>query len=699
MRAGFLSALLVVLALVGCASVSGVEIDQYAEGALVAPLEAFQLGEAQEPEADGEDKPDEAASDDSESEGDDKPPAGSDAIDDLKKDVDSATDEDQVKASMGSTVQKAMAEKKADLLTKASKAADEKTEKAAAKRAEKKAKQDIDEEEAKAQESAEARDADAKAAKKKLEATEMEMNQATDEVSQTGERKKLLFKRQSAEEEAKTATAERISAEEKAKISAAQRVAAEEDAKKAAAMRLTQEEQARASQKSPLELHAMEAKAFQQAAELKIREGEALARVAALKSGSDLKHTEDVDVAKEATEKGALHEAKVRLHHLVEQATAALFDAKAKPFDKKALQEVIHMKERVSEAKADVLRLAGSVKTVQVDVAHDEKMLKHSDDPSVEEEKHGDHDDKFDDSKDDQFNSEHDVDEKHEKHYDLKHPDIRHMSEEQIKYWANKKMKWRIEDPMDKNKVMAKIFQVKNMEAETLEKMNELNTQVEMNSTGVRAGLMAKGETVIMNGELVKPDPKFHIKHTFQGQKGRDPATEDNGRDPENDALKKLTDEDLRDHVKSMHEDTEDEIKIAVDARTAPYAPEGSPDAAARQLSALKKNVMFNRNVRGLGPKEDPFKKAKESDTEEDSETASGVDADAKDEDDDEDPSKAPDPTLGETDEDSDDDQVDAIMEKADDDAMSDENDVDETMDETSMQYDLDTVDDDEPGR
>jgi hypothetical protein len=222
-----------------------------------------------------------------------------------------------------------------------------------------------------------------------------------------------------------------------------------------------------------------------------------------------------------------------------------------------------------------------------------------------------------------------------------------------------------------------------------------------MNTTGVRAGLMAKGETVIMNGELVEPDPKFHTKHTFQGQKGRDPKTEDNGRDPENDALKKFTDEDLRDHVKSIHDDSEDEIKIAVDARTGPYAPAGSPDAAARQLADLKKNVMYNRNVRGLGPKEDPFKKAKAADSEEDSESATGVDADAKDEDDDEDPSKAPDPTesLGETNQDSDDDQVDAIMEKADDDAMSDENDVDETMDETSMQYDLDTVDDDEPGR
>merc|ERR1711968_287470 len=136
-------------------------------------------------------------------------------------------------------------------------------------------------------------------------------------------------------------------------------------------------EQARASQKSPLELRAMEAKAFQQAAQLKIREGEALARVAALKSGSDLKHSEDTDIAKETSAKGALHEAKVKLHHLVEQATAALFEAKAKPFDKSALQQVIHMKERVSEAKANVVRLASSVKIDQDAVQHDQQELDH----------------------------------------------------------------------------------------------------------------------------------------------------------------------------------------------------------------------------------------------------------------------------------------------------------------------------------
>merc|ERR1712054_395608 len=106
MRASPLSHLLVLLALVAVSNVTALEIDQHDQGALVAPLEAVQLGEMQDPY-------------ETESEGDEQV-AGKDAIDDLRRDVDSATTEDQVKSSMTRTIQKAMAEKKADLLTKAS---------------------------------------------------------------------------------------------------------------------------------------------------------------------------------------------------------------------------------------------------------------------------------------------------------------------------------------------------------------------------------------------------------------------------------------------------------------------------------------------------------------------------------------------------------------------------------------------------
>jgi len=695
---------LVALALIGVAPASSSDIrDDHVhldEGGLVMPFqEESQLGEAQAPV---EEAKEEAAKEDQAQDNENVPefpkideegPPGQAAINDLKKDVQGATSVKQVKSSMKLTIQKAMADKKADLLEKASKAADENTEKAAEKKAERQARRDIEEEETKARQKAEERNAEAEAAKAKLMLEKKQVKHARDAIANSAKGESLMYQRKAAEEGAKTATAERIAAEERAKTSAAERVASEEEAKKAAALRLTQEEQARAAQKSPLELHAMEAKAFQQAAQLKIREGEALAKVAALKSGSDLQHTEDKDVAKEATAKSALHEAKVKLHHLVERATAALFSAKAKPFDKSALQEVIDMKEKVSAAKAEVVKLAQSVKVDKESVRHDEDEIKTTEGKEEQENEEDIHHDEGKENDPEEERSEFEKDEKHEKHFDLKHPDIRHMTDEQVKYWANKKMKWRNEDPMSKNKVMAKIFQLKDMEAQTLTKMNEVNTQIGMNTTGVRASALAKGENVIVGDELVKPNPSFHLNHVFQGQKGRDPRTEEVGRDANEDDMKSVSDEDLEDEVRQIHANGQKQVDVAIAARTPPYARPGSQMAPVNGLLDLKKSVKQNMNLMRNDhvSKEEQDEQAK-------------VATEATQQKDEEEPSK-PSTSLGEDDDDNtnnqsdDGDENESIVEREDDDALTDDTDVSEAMDETSMMDDIGSVENDVPER
>jgi len=664
-----LAQLLVVIALVGIAPTSGVANEEYLnlnEGALVTPIEEIEVTEDQ---PDDRDQPEETQ---------EKAP-GQDAVDEMRQDVDGATSVDQVKSSMSNTIQKAMAEKKADLLAKASKAADEKTEKLAEAEAEKKARLKIADEEDEAKERERQREAKSKASDHQEEKAQLEMDDAKKDLVRSSEKKSVMHNRKVAEEEAKTATARRIAAEEKAKTAAAERVASEEEAKKAAALSLTQKEQSQAAEKSPLELHAMEAKAFQQAAELKIKEGEALGKVANLKKGSDMRHREDGDMGREAASKASLHEAKVKLHHLVEQATAALFEAKAKPFDKAALQNVISMKDAVTAAKAEVVRLSGTLTTEREAVHNDEEEIK------GEYEKHEDlhHDEGTEDDSDKAKGEKNHAME--EKVHDMQHPDLKHLSDKEIKYWANKKMDWRVEDPMDKNKVMAKIFQLKNMEAETLTKMNEVNTQIGMNSTGVRASMLGKGESVIVDGQLVKPNPSFHLRHTFQGQKGRDPKTEDNGRDQERDALKAHSPQDLEDHMTAMNAATDQEIEVAVAARTAPYAPPGDKSATVSGLSDLKMAV--KNNVKYIDPENQTPDERKGDDS---------VKAEA--EEDTEEPNEADQPTmsLGEDNEDNnmtsldnaDEQQDEALVEKEDDDELADENDVDEEMDETSMDDD-----------
>jgi len=583
-----------------------------------------------------------------------------------------ATSVDQVKSSMKNSIQEAMAIKKADLVAKASASetvtADNDTENTAEKTAAAQTKAEIIQEQEAAEEQVTTERAKKQASEKKMERADQEEEEAKYALQNADQKNALLFQRQTAEEGAKAATANRIAAEEKAKTSAAQRVMEEENAKKAAAVQITKEEEARASQKTPMELHAMEAQAFEQAAALKVREGEALAKIAALKTGSDLQHTEDKDVANEANANSKLHEAKVALHHLVEQATAALFQAKAKPFDKAALEQVTQMREQVSQAKAKVLRLRQDVNVDQKDVTHD-KQAAHEDDDDDDD--HDDDDDRPGAAHEGNIDdTEHEKDPHFEKKYDLKHPDIRHMSDEQIHYWANKKMEWRNEDPMNTNKVMAKIFDIKNMEAQTLSKMNEVNAQMSMPTNGTRATMMGRGQTVIVGGELVSPNPSFHLNHVFQGQKGKDPQTENVGRDPERDALKVFTDQSLSDHLSQLHEHTTQEIDRAVAARKFPFLPPGSAQGSVSTLDDLKKLVGQN--------------KKQDTQTEESSRSEQkAIDESIKGEEE-EKPQR-----LGD-----DDSTFDAASESEDEDALTDDNDVSEIEDETSMMDDLGDIDD-----
>merc|ERR1712230_175463 len=78
---------------------------------------------------------------------------------------------------------------------------------------------------------------------------------------------------------------------------------------------------------------------------------------------------------------------------------------------------------------------------------------------------------------------------------------------------------------------------------------------------------MAKGATVVVGGELVKSNPEYHITHTFQGQKGRDPMTENDGRDPDRDNDKSETMDEALDRIHSSKNDMDEQIAAARHAR------------------------------------------------------------------------------------------------------------------------------------
>jgi len=543
--------------------------------------------------------------------------------DGLEKGIEGAKSEDEVKAEMKSSIEGDMREKKSELVRKASKAADKVTEDAARARAK--------------------RSEDAKDEKQndKISMAKDERESAKRELVSTDTNKKMVIDTALAEEKAKIATANRIAAEEIAKTSAAQRIAAEEDAKKAAATKVTANEQAESAEKSPQELHALEAKAFGEAAELKIKEGQALAKVAAIKSGTDLKKRTNGAMAKKGVEAQDLAEAKRRLTKLVKKATAALDTAKAKPFDKAALKAVIDIKKLVKEAKEDVMRMSADVKQESATVAGlqaKEAARDGTDMPSAKS------------SDDDKIRSKYDVDNKMESKNLENHAESRKWSNKEVKYWANKKMDWKYDDPMNKNKVMGKIFALKNMEAQTLTKMNEMNTQVGMNSTGVRAGMMAKGETVVVGGELVKAKPSFHISQTFQGQKGRDPMTENDGRDPDRDGEKTESMDQTIDHIHSEKSNMNDQIANARHARRPVRSYKDVTNGVPRPQRPTAASIKSLKKT--LPPKEE---------------------------------------SLGESDDDEeqqDEDSVERMSQEEDDEEMQDDNDVDIAEDEASLDGD-----------
>jgi len=630
---------------------------------LVQPLEAEALIQmAAEPEeADEADEADEAAE-----EG--KP------LDDLKKGVDDADSVDEVKDTMKTSVESAMDQKKEDLVQKASAAADKVAEEEGKKRAEK-------EEEAKNEAQDKKLEYEKEQAKADAEGAKAETESATAALENADTKNQAATDTALAEEKAKIATANRIAAEEIAKTSAAQRVAAEEDAKKAAAAKVESVEEASASEKTPEELHAMEAKAFRQAAALKVQEGKALAKVAAMKSESTLKTEEaeaEVDSSKAAD---ATAGAKEKLAQKVSEAKDALEAAKAEPFDKDALQKVVEMKSEVAKAKAEVEedeeqeeRATDKRSGVEKEMARNENKMEdlhHHEGSGFDG--HAQHGERSVSMEDKNMMSD---------------PETRKWSDKDIDYWANKKMKWRFDDPMNKNAVMAKIFQIKDMEAQTIVKMNSLNTRIGMDDKSVEAEMMGNGHTVVVDGELVKQNPEFHIQHTFQGQKGKDPYTDITARDPEIDDIRITTDAAVQDKIKSVKSSGEESAAEAVHARrpvrsfsdvVGDHEPSVSATSAG-SIADLKKSIQQNKVTIGGDESSD------EEDAVAESEPVKGTaDAEMK-------AAENPGDELGDSQEDAEADaSVQEIAERSEDEAETDDNDVAEALDEGDMDDGIDS--------
>merc|ERR1719440_530617 len=595
----------------------------------------------------------------------------------LERSAEEASSEPELKKNMESTIQKAMADKKADLLQKASAAADAETEKAAREAARKKSEQKQDEgkEEdrvAKAKHQAEVAKAEAETHAAK--ASMQEKRGASQLASETT----------NAEERAKIATANRIAAEEKAKSAAALRLAAEEDAKKAAAIKATSEEQSEAAQKSPQELHALEAKAFKEAAALKVKEGEALAKMASLKKGTADHKKETDDESEKAKLSKELVEARTDLASRVSEAKDALGKAKAHPFDKKALQVVIDMKAAVQDAKGEVTRLAAEVtdrkNQIQEDKKHEEQDEEAQDEDEERKVSHPGQDgsedaDHNEGSGEDGHGQVHETVTQMENNNMKRDPETRPWTEEEIKYWANKPVKWTYEDPLNKNAVMGKIFQIKDMESQTLMKMNELKVADKLDPDGPNAKALADGHDVIMGGEIIRANPKFHMKHVFQGQKGRNPRADVEARDPDRDVENLRTFDQVMAGVGNITAAADREVARAQHARRPVrsfhdvISGKEAPDPVGPEptLTQLKKAVEANKAIAGA----DPQKKIKEEVKAEEKEEA----APAKGADEEE--------SLGET---ADDDNIENLAERQDEDAMEDDNDVSELMDENAVE-------------
>jgi hypothetical protein len=243
-----------------------------------------------------------------------------------------------------------------------------------------------------------------------------------------------------------------------------------------------------------------------------------------------------------------------------------------------------------------------------------------------------------------------------------------HMNKAQIKYWANKKMKYRSGAPLKKTQVMAKIFAIKQQEANTLTKINEVNIAQGMKSKGVRAKMMRKGQNVIVDGELIKPDTMVKLKtsKTFNGP-APDPRLNSKSRDPRTDKLKTRTDTQMRAQVAKDSEYFSKAIAQAQAARE-PLKP-SQPDKSMSLMKSLKQTV-----------KKDVTKDVTKAPTLGDS-----------DEEDDNEHEDADD-RLAAQDEESE-AQESSELEREDEDELSDDADMHGIMDESSLEDDADSMD------
>jgi hypothetical protein len=425
-------------------------------------------------------------------------------------------------------------------------------------------------------------------------------NRAASKKKSVPSKKLLLAKRQAAEEKFKTAAAERMAAhqkrkaaEENAKATAAsamkakykaKKQVAKKVAKKAAAPKAVQAVQAPKSGRYPVhhksmkEIQSMEAEAYDAAAALKVKEGNALARIVASqarKSGTSLVRK---DMRRVSGDKQKLKIERRNLSILVGKAGQALRKAKARPFSKSALTAVVNMRQQVKTAKERVISLANNVKgDVRVKKSDMAKRLPRKATKRVAKlTKKG-------------------------KKYSLKHPDLKHMTKKQIKYWANKKLKWRSVDRLKKTRIMAKVFAIKQQEATTLTKMNELNTRIGMKTKGVRAKMLRQGKTAIVNGELIKPKAEFHVQSTFQGKKvfnkGRAKLLDPPIRDPRSDKLKQMNNNGIKRKMKSIAKTTAQQLARAKSAATESGKMAHQKHPSTFGLKSMKTAVLKNKSV------------------------------------------------------------------------------------------------------
>lgn len=519
--------------------------------------------------------------------------------------------------------------------------------------------------------------ANEKRAKDKLKEAKEKRQKAEEKVESSKADEASVMNRKVAEEKAKTATALRIAAEENAKARTADKVAAEEEAKKSAAQKVMAKEQAGAARRSPTEILAMKAAAFRKAADLKTKEALALEALAGLKSVKRARNAATDTEEKKEMDQDKLSDAKARLRSTVKKAKRALAIAKEKPFDKGALKRVVQLRAEVKTGKEEVETKSEQVKA---DETNEQKAEKRVD--RLKQRADGDKPLKPLEA------VEKIVDEKKQSEgYKLRHPDVNHMSKKQIKYWANKKMKWRAENPMKKTRVMQKIFQVKNMEAQTLTKMNELNIGVGMKSDGVRAAELRKGKSVIVNGELIQPNAvqAVHTQHAFQGQKGRDPQTDNKSRDPSLDKLKQMASGSLKTTVREELKRADKQVDEAINAR-APQSKNNvkSPSANPKSLKGISKAIVTNEAALGGKTSNVPASIVDKAQS-----SKSSVPSTDEFElgDDDDDMEKQSVPTGESTDVDN---EEEGLVDKEDEDELSDDSEMNSAMDETTMEEDID---------